>query len=174
MSKLQRWFPPLPVSSASISSLRETATDAWRCTPAQVPSGDWTSFCRLEIYVNTRSGLGAYSKPSTGRTTCLLACLAIDHITGSDSTRPRWFLTSPAPGRGPRLPSLRLLPSHPYHLARSVCHISARWGADGHESAGLPEMSEYCAEKVFRAASDVHVGEAATVCSALHRIRGVD
>ena len=55
---------------------------------------DWTSFCRWAILRQRASGLGRL--PSLNRLRAgQRACLAIDHITGSDSTRPRWILTLP-------------------------------------------------------------------------------
>ncbi len=67
------------------------------------------------------------------------------------------------------LPSLRLRPSHPYHPARSVpqCPMGC-WRS--RESRAAWDIGVLC-RKVFRA--DVHVGEAATVCSALHHIHAV-
>ena len=39
--------------------------------------------------------------------------------------------------------------AHATRATRPATYLSTRWGTDGHGSAGLPEMSEYCAESVL-------------------------
>ena len=79
------------------------------------------------------------------------------------------ILTSPAPGRGLRLPSLRLRPTPPVPPG-PLCTSVTRWGTDGHGSAGLPEISEDRAESVLLYV--FYVCEA-VLCFSLHRNCGV-
>ena len=107
---------------------------------------DWTSFCRWAIYVTCLPAwVGCLVKvPSTGRTTfASYPPLPLDRdcearvdpdITGT--------------GTGPT--TLESTPSaHATRATRPATYLSTRWGTDGHGSAGLPEMSEYCAESVL-------------------------
>ena len=51
-------------------------------------------------------------------------------------------------GTGPT--TLESTPSaHATRATRPATYLSTRWGTDGHGSAGLPVMSEYCAESVL-------------------------
>jgi hypothetical protein len=61
-----------------------------------------------------------------------------------------WLVpTSPAPGRGLRLVSLRLRPIMMPPGPPGPLRTSVPDGADGHGSAGLPEISEVRVPRVF-------------------------
>ena len=95
--------------------------------------------------------------------------LATHHCHWIWTTRPGLILTSQAPGRGLRLPSLRLRPTPPVPPGPLRTSVT-RWGTDGHGSAGLPEISEDRAESVLLYV--FYVCEA-VLCFSLHRNCGV-
>ena len=84
--------------------------------------------------------------PSTGRTTfASYPPLPLDR-----DCKARVDPDITGTGTGPTTLESQATPSaHATRATRPATYLSTRWGTDCHGSAGLPEMSEYCAESVL-------------------------
>ena len=127
--------------------------------------GDWTSFCRWAIYVTCLPAwVGCLVKvPSTGRTR--FACYPPLPLDRDCEARVDPDITGT--GTGPTT-SESTPPAHATRATRPATYLSTRWGTDGHGSAGLPEISEDCAESVLLYVFYVC---GAALCFSLHRNR---